>query len=167
MQMLPGLRSHDEYIKFTGKNLQDVHIPKAHDDVLPKLKLLDLTLVRLLSMPLYSKKQGRPSFAPEDMMRTYVAMVLCGITSPTDWVNDYLEDKSGFYAIISGFQPGDTPSVGSACMTSPVGFWTSPNTIKPITYAQRRRNSPEPKKKPERGQGKSHRKTYQDHSQTS
>jgi len=112
--MLPVLRSHNEYIKFTVKNLQGVHTPKAHDDVLPKLKLLDLTPIRLLTMPLYSKSRGRPSFAPEDMMRTYVAMVLCGVTSPTDWVNDYLEDESGFYAIISGFQPGDTPSVG--CM---------------------------------------------------
>ncbi len=112
--MLPGLRSHDEYIKYTDKNLQGIHIPKAHDDVLPKLKLLDLTPIRLLSLPLYSKDKGRPGFAPEDMMRTYVAMTLCGISSPTDWVNDYLEDESGFYAIISGFKPGNTPSVG--CM---------------------------------------------------
>ncbi len=112
--MLPELRSHKQYINFTSKYLQNVHTPKAHDDVLPKLKLLDLTPIRLLSMPLYSKSRGRPSFAPEDMMRTYIAMVLCGVTSPTDWVNDYLEDDSGFYAIISGFQPGNTPSVG--CM---------------------------------------------------
>jgi len=55
--MLPGLRSHDEYIKFTEKNLQGIYIPKAHDDVLPKLKLLDLTPIRLLSLPLYSRPQ--------------------------------------------------------------------------------------------------------------
>jgi hypothetical protein len=114
MKMLPKLHSHNEYINFTEKNLQDVYIPKAHDDVLPKLKLLDLTPIRLLSLPLYSKDKGRPSFAPEDMMRTYVAMTLCGITSPDEWVKDYLEDKSGFYAIISGFKAGNTPSVG--CM---------------------------------------------------
>lgn len=45
-------------------------------------------------------------------MRTFIAMVLCGITSPTDWVNDYLSDDSGFYAIISGFLPENIPSVG-------------------------------------------------------
>lgn len=45
-------------------------------------------------------------------MRSYVAMVLCGIASPTKWVTDYLHDKSGFYAILSGFEPGDVPSVG-------------------------------------------------------
>ena len=112
--MLPILRSHKEYIKFVQQNLNNDSIPKAHDDVPNKLKLLDLTPIRLLSMPLYSKDSGRTAFAPEDMMRTFVTMTLCGITSPTDWVNDYLKDKSGFYAVISGFMPGDIPSVG--CM---------------------------------------------------
>jgi hypothetical protein len=113
MQVLPVLRSHKEYINFVQQNLNDDSIPKAHDDVPDKLILLDLTPIRLLALQIY-KDSGRPAFAPEDMMRTFVAMTLCGITSPTDWVNDYLKDKSGFYAIISGFIPGDTPSVG--CM---------------------------------------------------
>ena len=112
--MLPGLRSHKEYISFVDKHIQSVQIPKAHDDVPDKLRLLDLTPLRLLFLPLYSPSFGRPSFAPEDMMRTIIAMTLCGITSPTDWVNDYLKDKSGFYAIISGFLPDEVPSVG--CM---------------------------------------------------
>jgi hypothetical protein len=110
--MLPSLRSHDEYIKFVKQNLNDDTIPKAHDDVPDKLKLLDLTPIRLLCLPIYSKNFGRPAFAPEDMMRTFVTMTLCGISSPSDWANDYLKDKSGFYAVISGFQPGITPSEG-------------------------------------------------------
>ncbi len=112
--MLPVLRSHKEFISFVDKHMGSVQIPKAHDDVLNKLKLLDLTPLRLLFLPLYSPDFGRPSFAPEDMMRTFIAMVLCGITSPTDWVDDYLKDQSGFYAIISGFLPDEVPSVG--CM---------------------------------------------------
>jgi hypothetical protein len=114
MQVLPNLRSHKEYIEFVQQNLDDDKIPKAYEDVPGKLKLLDLTPIRLLALPIYSSKNGRPAFAPEDMMRTYIAMTLCGITSPTDWVNKYLKDKSGFYAIISGFVPDDIPSVG--CM---------------------------------------------------
>jgi hypothetical protein len=112
MQMLPSLRSHDEYIKFVKQNLNDDTIPKAHDDVPDKLKLLDLTPIRLLSLPIYSKNFGRPAFAPEDMMRTFVVMTFCGISSPSDWANNYLKDKSSFYAIISGFQQGITPSEG-------------------------------------------------------
>lgn len=112
--MLPSLRSHKEFIGFVDKHMGSVQIPKAHDGVPNKLKLLDLTPLRLLFLPLYSPDFGRPSFAPEDMMRTFIAMVFCGITSPTDWANDYLKDNSGFYAIISGFLPGEIPSVG--CM---------------------------------------------------
>lgn len=114
MQVLPILRSHKEYIEFVQKNLDSERIPKVHEDVFNKLKLLDLTPIRLLSLNLYSSDSGRPASAPEDMMRTFVAMTLCGISSPTDWVNKYLKDKSGFYAIISGFMPDDIPSVG--CM---------------------------------------------------
>lgn len=114
MQVLPNLRSHKEYIEFVQKNLDDKSIPKVHEDVFDKLKLLDLTPIRLLALPIYSSKNGRTAFAPEDMMRTYITMTLCGITSPTDWVDKYLKDKSGFYAIISGFMPDDIPSVG--CM---------------------------------------------------
>ena len=39
-------------------------------------------------------------------------MVFCGITSPSTWVEDYLQDPLGFYATISGFEKGDVPSVG-------------------------------------------------------
>jgi len=90
--MLPSLRSHVEYIQFVDDNLQTVQIPKAHEDVLLKLKLLDLTPLRLLFLPLYCLTLGRIGFPPEDLMRTFIAMVLCGITSPTQWVLKYLQD---------------------------------------------------------------------------
>lgn len=110
--MLPPLRSHKEYIKFVDENLGNIQIPEAHNDVAAKLKLLDLTPLRLLFLPLYCLTFGRIGFAPENLIRCFIAMVLCGISSATDWVNDYLKDKSGFYAIISGFLPEDIPSVG-------------------------------------------------------
>jgi len=92
MQVLPNLRSHKEYINFVKQNLDDKSIPKVYEDVPDKLKLLDLTPIRLLALPIYSSENGRPAFAPEDMMRTYIAMALCGITSPTKWVNKYLKE---------------------------------------------------------------------------
>ena len=110
--MLPSLRCHEEYIQFVSENLMNVPIPEAHQDVVDKLKLLDLTPLRLLFLPLYCLSLGRIGFAPEDLLRCFIAMVLCGITSLTDWVCDYLNDKSGFYAVISGFLPSDTPCVG-------------------------------------------------------
>jgi len=110
--MIPSLRTHQEYIQFVESNLKNVTIPKAHEDVPLKLKLLDLTSLRILFLPLYCAQLGRIGFAPEDLMRTFIAMALCGITSPTKWVNKYLTDKDGFYAIISGFRPEELPSVG-------------------------------------------------------
>lgn len=111
--MLPSLRCHDEYVKFVNDRLGSICVPKAHCEVPEKLWLLDLTPIRVLMLNLYSVNHGRPAFTPEDMLRTFLAMVFCGITSPSRWVNDYLKDKSGFYAIISGFVPGDVPSVGA------------------------------------------------------
>jgi len=110
--MLPSLRCHEEYLDFVSENLTNVPIPEVHKDVVDKLKLLDLTPLRLLFIPLYCLSLGRIGFAPEDLIRCFMAMVFCGITSPTEWVLDYLSDKSGFYAIICGFLPSDTPSVG-------------------------------------------------------
>jgi hypothetical protein len=107
IQMLPSLRSHREYIHFASKHLETVHVPKAHEKVFEKLKLLDLTPLRLLFLPVYCLHLGRPGYAPEDMMRSFAAMVLCGVCSPDAWVNDYLKDTDGFYAIISGFLPGE------------------------------------------------------------
>lgn len=112
MQVITGLRSHKQYVCFVNKHLQPVQIPKAHEDVIMKLKLLDLTPLRLLFLPLYCSDNGRPGYAPEDLMRTFIAMVMCDIHSPDEWVNDYLKDRHGFYAIISGFLPGEVPSVG-------------------------------------------------------
>ena len=110
--MIASLRSCEEYTQFVNKHLQTVQIPKAHEKVVMKLKLLDPTPLRLLFLPMYCTNNGRPGYAPEDLMRTFIAMVLCGIYSPDTWVKDYLQDKHGFYAVISGFLPGEVPSVG-------------------------------------------------------
>lgn len=111
--MLRPLRSHDEYVEFVNAQLESIPIPTAHEEVPAKLALLDLTPIRVLMLDLYSSDVGCPAYPPEDMMRTFMGMVFCGITSPTDWAEDYLKDPSGFYAVISGFVPGEVPSTGA------------------------------------------------------
>jgi|AP82_1055514.scaffolds.fasta_scaffold24502_1 hypothetical protein len=110
--MLPSLTSHCDYVFFVNDSLKSIEIPKAHTPVPEKLALLDLTPIRLLMLDLYCPEKGRIGYAPEDLLRTFLAMVFCGITSPSTWVEDYLQDSSGFYATISGFEKGDVPSVG-------------------------------------------------------
>lgn len=66
--MLPPIRSHEEYIEFVDENLKNVSIPEAHKDVVVKLKLLDLTSLRLLFLPLYCLTFGRIGFAPPKLL---------------------------------------------------------------------------------------------------
>jgi len=62
--VIASLRSRKEYIQFVNKHLQPVQIPKAHEKVVMKLKLLDLTPLRLLFLPMYCTDNGRPGYAP-------------------------------------------------------------------------------------------------------
>ena len=110
--MLPPLRPHCEYVEFVLGQLEAIQVPKAHSAVPEKLALLDLAPIRLLMLDLCCLDKGRKGFTPEDLLRTFLAMVFCGITSPTTWVENYLKDSSGFYAIIIGFEPDDMPSTG-------------------------------------------------------
>ncbi len=45
------------------------------------------------------------------MLRSFVAMILAGVTSIRVWVE--MLAKEPFYAVASGFTPGDTPGVGT------------------------------------------------------
>lgn len=78
--MLPTLLSHNQYLQFVSEQLKTSQGPKAHQQVPEKLALLELTPIRLLVL---DTDAGRPAFAPEAMLRTFMAMLFCGITSPT------------------------------------------------------------------------------------
>jgi hypothetical protein len=75
-----------------------------------KLLLLDLTPAILMLTSLYAAG-GRPAIPPVDLLRSLIAMMLCGITSIDVWVA--LMRDEPFYAIISGFDPAHVPGVGT------------------------------------------------------
>ena len=107
--MLPSYqRSHQEYIDFVKS--YDCPRPARHAWVMPALFLCDLTIVRFMMFFTYSAL-GRPGWAPEDLFRSMLAMVLCCITSFEDWVTKMREEP--YYAVISGFNPQDVPGVGT------------------------------------------------------
>ena len=81
--MLPLLRPHCQYVEFVFSQLEALQVPKAHSAVPQKLALLDLAPIRLLMLGLCCLDKGRKGFAPEDLLRSFLAMVFCGITSPT------------------------------------------------------------------------------------
>ena len=81
--MLPTLLSHNQYLQFVSEQLKTSQGPKADQQVPEKLAFLELTPIRLLVLDLYTTDAGRPAFAPEAMLWTFMAMLFCGITSPT------------------------------------------------------------------------------------
>ena len=88
-----------------------ISIPCRHHHVAYVLELLDLTGLRPLVQQLYSPTLGAPAKAPEDMLRSLLAMVLCGVFSIDVWVDTMRSHP--FYAVVSGFDPQDVPGVGT------------------------------------------------------
>ncbi|UCC61766.1 MAG: hypothetical protein JSV36_13305, partial [Anaerolineae bacterium] len=108
--MLKPSRSHQDYIAFVRRQVAQVSEPARHLPAKAKLLLLDLTLAIPILALLYAT-DGRPAIPPEDMLRSLIAMMLCGITSIDVWVAKMREQP--FYAIISGFAPTAVPGVGT------------------------------------------------------
>src|SRR5207249_1769105 len=88
--------------------------PERHLPAKEALLVLDLSGLRPLVEPLYSPRLGAPARPPEDLLRSLVAMTLCGVDSFDVWVERM--QMQPFYAVISGFAPDDVPAVGTFCL---------------------------------------------------
>lgn len=150
--MLPPLRAHQEYIQFVDHHLADVQvIPFHHQAVYSAIKELDLTPLRSVVVSDYSPTQGRPAIPPEDMLRSWVLMEACQITSVDQWVATMRAIP--YYAILSGFDPNQVPGVGTffdfeARLTgqSPQAHVRTPRTKKQDTQGQSKdKNADTPK----------------------
>jgi hypothetical protein len=108
--MLKTSRSHQDYVAFVRHKMIGVVEPLRHQPAKAKLLLLDLTLAVPILALLYAA-DGRPAIPPEDLFRSLIAMMLCGVTSIDLWVE--LMRERPFYAIISGFDPARVPGVGT------------------------------------------------------
>ena len=108
--MLKPSRSHQDYVTFVQCQTHGLTEPSRHLHAKAKLLLLDLTLAIPILALLYAT-DGRTAVPPEDLLRSLLAMVLCGYTSMDEWVA--LMRTRPFYAIISGFDPSDVPGVGT------------------------------------------------------
>lgn len=110
-QILPPLRKHDQYVSFVEQACIPIKEPCRHLHVKYELFLLNLDTLRPIVTHLYSSDMGAPAKAPEDMLRSLLAMVMCGVFSIDEWVD--MMRSQPFYAIISGFEPNNVPGVGT------------------------------------------------------
>jgi hypothetical protein len=108
------LRSHQQYAAFVERHAATLAKPCRHLHVMYVLSQLNLDPLRPLVAHLYSTRMGAPAIAPEDMLRSLLAMVLCGVFSFDVWVD--MMRSQPFYAVISGFEPDHVPAVGTFCL---------------------------------------------------
>lgn len=85
----------------------------ANDDwhLVVKLWMIDLSYITTQLQDCYDLK-GRPPRDPASMLRSYLLFLM---TKPeigvTEWINEL--QRVPYYAILSGFEPGDIPGVGT------------------------------------------------------
>jgi hypothetical protein len=86
-------------------------IHKDHWPLIAKLWITDLSPVTILLRPLYDLKGSKPR-DPASMLRSYLLNLLVRPElSTTKWVTEL--HTVPLYAILSGFEPGDLPGVGT------------------------------------------------------
>ena len=108
--MLGSRFRHKQYVRFVRHRLGPY---SKHRDyaVWRKLAVTNLDGAYTQLAPLYVAGWGRPAWDPVTMLRSYLAMMLCGETSVDAWVEQMRDEP--FYALISGFAPSRVPGVGT------------------------------------------------------
>jgi hypothetical protein len=112
--MIPPLFTHKQYVRFVrcrARRYGGLRTPHRHYHVWRKLQATKLDAAYPILATLYSSDWGRLARHPVSMLRSCLAMMLCGVTNFDHWVA--LMRDEPFYALISGFDPQDVPGVGT------------------------------------------------------
>ena len=114
--MLPvNAGGHSAYQNFVVENLRKYYpnpdaLPRATWDIIDRFWNLDLSYTDEVMKSKYSVFGPRPR-NPSCMQRSYLLSIDFKVTSITDWAAQL--KLNPLYAILSGFDVGDTPGVGT------------------------------------------------------
>ena len=114
--MLPvNCGSHSDYQNFVTKNLRKYYpdpnaLARSTWDIIERFWNLDLSFTDEFMANKYSKFGPAPR-TPSCMQRSYLLSIAFKVTSITEWVAQLKINP--LYAILSGFEVGDTPGVGT------------------------------------------------------
>lgn len=114
--MLPvNCGSHADYQNFVVTNLRKYYpnpdaLAKSTWDIIERFWNLDLSQTDTLLADKYSKFGPAPR-TPSCMQRSYLLSIDFKVTSLTEWAAQLKINP--LYAILSGFEVGDTPGVGT------------------------------------------------------
>jgi hypothetical protein len=111
--MIRPSRTHSQYLEFfqTSRDQLDLKIPDAETHLWCKFRRLNLFASHPILARLYHPDQGRPARPPEDILRSWLLMLECDVTSVEVWVQRLRANP--LYALLSGFAPDDVPGVGT------------------------------------------------------
>ena len=96
-----------EFLKYYPKPYA---LSKSSWDTIIDFWYLDLSLTDILMQDCYSKYGPEPRLT-SCMLRSYLLSIKFKVTSVTDWAA--MLKECPLYAILSGFDPHDTPGVGT------------------------------------------------------
>lgn len=114
--MLPINRSHAAYCEFVTSQIRLHYIGgiltlvPADWLLIEKLWITDLSGTADFLKSQYGFRGPKP-IDPDSMLRSYLLMILTKQSSITKWVDDLR--RVPLYAILSGFEPGNTPGIGT------------------------------------------------------
>ena len=114
--MLPvNCGSHTDYQNFIVTNLRKYYpnpnaLARSTWDIIERFWNLDLSFTDTLMTDKYSKFGPAPR-TPSCMQRSYLLSIDFKVTSLTEWAAQL--KMNPLYAILSGFEPGSTPGVGT------------------------------------------------------
>ena len=114
--MLPvNCGSHTDYQNFIVTNLRKYYpnpnaLARSTWDIIERFWNLDLSFTDTLMTDKYSKFGPAPR-TPSCMQRSYLLSIDFKVTSLTEWAAQL--KMNPLYAILSGFEPGNTPGVGT------------------------------------------------------
>ena len=111
--MIQPPRTHCQYLEFVQTRRAAFEIKVPHDATLLwcKFRHTDLSAAYPILARLYVSDRGRPARPPDDLLRAWLLMLECRITSVEIWVQRLREQP--FYALLCGFEPDDVPGVGT------------------------------------------------------
>ena len=114
--MLPvNCGSHTDYQNFIVTNLRKYYpvpdaLARSTWDIIERFWNLDLSFTDTFMADKYSKFGPAPR-TPSSMQRSYLLSIDFKVTSITEWAAQVKINP--LYAILSGFEPGNTPGVGT------------------------------------------------------
>ena len=111
--MIPPPRTHCQYLEFvqTRRAAFEIKVPHDATPLWCKFRHTDLSAAYPILARLYVSDQGRPARLPDDLLRAWLLMLECHITSVEIWVQRLREQP--FYALLCGFEPDHVPGVGT------------------------------------------------------